>query len=584
MPPSHQWEIVGQVVLHFRSTYGRLTCIVFKYACEMRIKTDMRSKAPYVSNEGLSAPPPLLLYGVFTLFVIGMIAIIGMINYLSSRRLMALVPYIIAALIAFVLATVIGTLLFRRGLPRWVLPILLVFWAGMGVVSALGGVAVYQNVLPPRYQTELLTPLPFMRAFLPATPAGGIVPTVAVSDDDMSAEDLLGFTFNEATDEATAEATEQAALSIVQAVENSTATPTTPPTSAPPTATTTPLADTATAPTFTAPAQPLATDIPAISTAAVPPNGRVFGYSYIEQTWNNCGPANITMALSVYGWREPQTYAAQFLKPSSEDKNVTPQEMAAFVNEQTGVRAYARVGGDLNLLKQLITNNFPVIIETAAFFEGYDWIGHYQTIVGYDDSFGAFFAYDSYLGTGTNEAGLVEPYAEFDENWSAFNRVFIVIYDQERESLVEQILGERATEDGAVQHALTIAQQEARLNPRDRYAWFNLGSALTALGQYEQAARAYDRARTLELPFRMMWYQFGAFEAYYNVGRYDDVLALVNSNLTTGGEYVEETYYWQGRVLAAQGNSAGASQAYQLALFHNDRFQVARDALNVLGS
>jgi len=548
----------------------------------------MRSSKPvYNDQQGVAAPPPLLLYGGVAVFVIGMIGLLGLVSYFSTRRLIAIVPYVLAGVIAVVVATLFGALVFRRGMPRWVFPVLALFWAIVIVTGALGGVAVYQNVLPPRYQSELLTPLPFMRAFLPATPAGGIVPTIAADEGDLSAEDLLSFTFDDATTEpAIIETTEQAdAVNVAQAATETPAFTATQ-TSVPPTATATDApAFTATSmpPTFTAPAQQ-PTNAPLVSTAAVPSSGRVYGFRYVAQTWNNCGPANITMALSVYGWNEPQTYAAQFLKPSDEDKNVTPQEMAGFVNEQTGVRARARAGGDMNLLKQLISSNFPVIIETAAFFEGYDWIGHYQTIVGYDDSLGAFFAYDSFLGTGSNEAGLVEPYPEFDENWSAFNRVYIVIYTQEREAEIDQILGARATEQGANQHALAVAQQEARANPRNRYAWFNLGSSLAALGQYEQAARAYDRAISLELPFRMMWYQFGAFEAYYNVGRYDDVLALVNSNLTTGGEYVEETYYWRGRVLQAQGDMAGAADAYRMALFHNERFQAAQNALNVIGS
>jgi hypothetical protein len=80
----------------------------------------------------------------------------------------------------------------------------------------------------------------------------------------------------------------------------------------------------------------------------------------------------------------------------------------------------------------------------------------------------------------------------------------------------------------------------------------------------------------------MTWYQFGPFEAYYNVGRYDDVVALVNVNLTNGAEYVEETYFWQGRVLEAQGDVAGARTAFNRALQHNYRYEAARSALEAL--
>jgi tetratricopeptide (TPR) repeat protein len=290
------------------------------------------------------------------------------------------------------------------------------------------------------------------------------------------------------------------------------------------------------------------------------------------------------MALTRYGWQEPQTVAAAYLKPDTEDKNVTPQEMVGFVNEMTGVRAVTRIGGDMEIIKQLIAQEFPVLIETAYYPEGSDFLGHYHTVVGYDDTQGVFYVYDSYLGTGQGGAGLAVPYNRFDQDWAAFNRVFIVIYEQNLESVVTQVLGELATVEGAARRALAIADQEALTNPRNPFAWFNRGTSLVRLGEYEEAARAYDRARALGTPFRMLWYQFGPFEAYFNVGRYDDVEALVNSNLTTGAEYVEETYYWQGQVMLARGNEPGAASAFQRALTHNERYQEARDALSRLNS
>ncbi len=536
-------------------------------------------------REGLAGPPPFLFYTLFIVFVFVIIGVLAAIAYFASRELIELVPYGLLAIGVTIVATILAPILFRRHVPRWLLPVMIVFWLVVVAAGSIGGVLFYQNILPPRYQVRLLTPMPFMRGFLPATPVGGIVPTVAPREGDMSAEDLLGSLFASSTEEAPtptsapAEATEAAVdpdASVAMAAGDVTDTP----------APTNTLAPTATLiPPTAIPTVQNVQSTPELlpPSPAHPASARMFGFTPVRQGWNNCGPANITQVLSVYGWQEDQDYAAAYIRPSDEDKNVTPAELAAFVNEQTGVRAISRVGGSMDLLKALLANNIPVIVETAAFFEGYDWIGHYQTIVAYDDSLGGFFAYDTYLGTGENQAGILEPYNEFDENWSAFNRVFIAVYDQERESLVQQLLGTLATESGAYEVALATAEAEARANPRSMYAWFNLGSSLTALGRYDDAARMYDRARSLGLPFRMMWYQFGAFEAYYQVGRYDDVLTLVNTNLTNGAQYVEETYYWQGRVLEAQGDESGARAAYQRALLHNPRYDAAQAALNLLG-
>lgn len=314
----------------------------------------------------------------------------------------------------------------------------------------------------------------------------------------------------------------------------------------------------------------------------LPSNARIYGLRSVVQTWNNCGPATITMGLSYFGWAEDQMVAASFLKPDEEDKNVTPGEMVRFVNEQTGIRALTRMGGTLELLRTFITGGFPVITSIGYAPEGEDWLGHYRAIVGYDDAQQQFYAYDSYLGTGENGEGIVVPYAELDAAWQQFNRRFIVLYEPQNEGRIAEILGVRADLEAAAVLALEIAQGEAQSNPRNGFAWFNIGTALLALEQYEQAAVAYDRARQFDLPWRMLWYQFGPYEAYFNVGRYEDVMALVNSNLNNGGAYVEETYFWQGQVYAAQGDIANARTAFNRALQANSRYVAAQETLTAL--
>ncbi|RIK17073.1 MAG: hypothetical protein DCC51_12895, partial [Anaerolineae bacterium] len=64
------------------------------------------------------------------------------------------------------------------------------------------------------------------------------------------------------------------------------------------------------------------------------------------------------------------------------------------------------------------------------------------------------------------------------------------------------------------------ARATLALAPDDPFAWFNLGSSLTELARlddaalFEGAAAAFDQARLLGLPPRMLWYQFGPYEAY----------------------------------------------------------------------
>ena len=52
-------------------------------------------------------------------------------------------------------------------------------------------------------------------------------------------------------------------------------------------------------------------------------------------------------------------------------------------------------------------------------------------------------------------------------------------------------------------------------------------------------------------------------------------LAETNRNITP---YVEETYYWEGMVYAAQGESQQAIQSFDRALYYNKNFFPAQEA------
>jgi tetratricopeptide (TPR) repeat protein len=452
------------------------------------------------------------------------------------------------------------------------------------VVGILAGIFIFREVLTPGQQQRIIDAVPFARAFLPPQPAPDtILPTVAPVDPD-SAMDLLNLDFSSPTDTPAPEITEatEAVLPNPPSIIVPSATPQ--PTEALPTPTPTiPPATPTIAPTET-PAQsaqiatstPNVVQAPAVTRATSHVNT---GFTWDRQTWNNCGATNITMAMSYYGWGRSQAFAESMIKPDREDKNVTPAELVNFVNNNSDLRALYRIGGDMNLLRTLIYYQFPVVIERSHMFEGYDWLGHYQTLVGYDDTQSQFTIYDSFLGE--NE---LDTYTEVDTHWQAFNRVFIVVYQPEREAELFRLLGELADQERAAEIAFETAQAEARANPQNAFAWFNMGSALVELNRYQEASTAYDQAMNLGLPWRMLWYQFGPYRAYYEVGRYQDVLNYVANSLSTdGGQYVEETYYWQGRALVQLGRNNEAINSFQRALNQNRFFADARQAITALG-
>lgn len=329
---------------------------------------------------------------------------------------------------------------------------------------------------------------------------------------------------------------------------------------------------------------PLSGSALAQTTSAVPTRYQLNGIEHIYQGWNNCGPATLTMGLTYFGHSNDQYPAAEWLKPNSEDKNVSPWQMVEYVNTQLPgtTRALERQGGTLELLKLLIANDFPVLIEA-----GYDppphdlgWMGHYLLVIGYDDAAQTLLTHDSYDGP-----NLAYGYDFIDEFWRQFNRVYIVLYDWSREAELMALLGADADEAQNTINALEAARQEAVANPQDPFAWFNMGTNFTALGMYNEAATAFDQARNVGggLPWRMLWYQFGPFEAYLAVGRHQDVIALAQANLNDGGgQYVEETYYYGGLARQALGERDRAISNFNGALEFNPNFTPARTARDQL--
>ncbi len=316
------------------------------------------------------------------------------------------------------------------------------------------------------------------------------------------------------------------------------------------------------------------------------------GMGVIKQTFNNCGPANLTQTLNYLGYDIIQEEVADYLKPNSEDRNVSPWQIADYVNERTGgsLKAIARSGGTLELLKQFIAAGYPVVIE-----KGYDlptdgWYGHYLTVFGYDDEQQILYSQDSFLGP-FDGSGRTDDYEEFLFYWQQFNYTFYVVYYPSQEAEVEAILGPELADSMAMWRLVAArAQDEIDTDSANMFAWFNLGTALTEMGAatgeaqyYQGAVQAYDEARAIGLPPRMLWYQFRPYLAYLRVDRHDDVIALADATLESqGGRNVEETYWYKGVALEEQGFISEAITNYQAALEVNHNAYYAQISLDAL--
>ena len=336
----------------------------------------------------------------------------------------------------------------------------------------------------------------------------------------------------------------------------------------------------------TATPEPTWTPAP-LPTATTPPTLQLSGMRHYWQTWNNCGPATLAMNLSYYGSTLDQATVGAVIRRHPDDKNVDPEELAAYARSQ-GYLAEVRVGGSADLARAFLANGIPLLIETWLEEEPNDGLGHYRLLVGYDDAAQRWTVYDSYVSRNLISAdpaqyrGIALDYAEIERLWRVYNYTYVLIYPPDRAETVAAILG--ASADPAVmwQERLVANRADVASNPDDSFAHFNLGSTLAELGDYAAAADAFDRARSIGLPWRMLWYQFGPFAAYTEMGRFQEVLDLGQATLNSAGSGIEEIHYWRGRAAAGLGDTATARAEWERVLALNPDFVPARDALATL--
>jgi hypothetical protein len=337
------------------------------------------------------------------------------------------------------------------------------------------------------------------------------------------------------------------------------------------------------------PAAPSPTATPTLIPTPLPASANLIGVLHQFQMWNNCGPANLSMALSYWGWKGDQRDTAAFLKPNERDKNVMPYEMEEFVEQETDLEAAARLGGDLAMIKAFVSSGFPVIAEKGFEGVGFDgWMGHYQLVTGFDDASGKLIIQDSYKGP-----DYPVTYDDFLTDWRAFNYTYLVVYPVDRRQQVLDILGLQAYDNFNNRLALQRSIEDVqRLSNRDLFfALFNQGTNLVAIQDYARAAESYDAAFAnyaqipeVERPWRMMWYQTGPYFAYYYTGRLQDVINLATQTLDSMSEAVlEESFYWRGRAYLSGGDVASGETDLRACLKAHPGFEPCEQELRNLG-
>jgi tetratricopeptide (TPR) repeat protein len=295
------------------------------------------------------------------------------------------------------------------------------------------------------------------------------------------------------------------------------------------------------------------------------------------------------MTLHMYGWEGTQFDIANIVKPIKQDRNVNPEELRYYILNKAGwLKAEYRVAGNLDLLKRLLAANYPVIIEEASKIDPQDangpnddlWDAHYLLINGYDDAEAVFIAQDPQYGA-QKGADKKIPYDKLLADWKPFNYLYMVIYFPKDEEEIKSILGTDWDPDLNRQNAMDIANTAVTANPKDAFAWFNLGASLTYFERYQEAVQAFDKSFTIGLPQRMTRYQFWPFVAYFNADRIDYLLEITEKTYKPiNGNYAEEALLWHGYGLFRKGDINGALADWNKALKVHPNYCDAERAIN----
>lgn len=294
------------------------------------------------------------------------------------------------------------------------------------------------------------------------------------------------------------------------------------------------------------------------------------------QTFNNCGPASLSMLLSLHGVNISQRELGQELRPwqntigDNDDKSVTLSELAYKAGD-LGFTAYHRPNGDIETIKEFIANDIPVITRTITKL-GED-IGHYRVIYGYDDTAGQIIQNDSLQG-----AGLWYSYQDFLSIWRPYGYEYLVLVPKDEEVVAEAILGKNADELTAWRGAVDKLKVEINQNENDSLLRFSLSVAYYNANEYQKSVNEFEAVES-ELPFRALWYQTEPLLSYQKLGRYDELMPRIEKILNGGNRAFSELYQIRGEIYLDQGNVEAAREQFELAIKYNENYGPAMEAL-----
>jgi uncharacterized protein YvpB len=300
---------------------------------------------------------------------------------------------------------------------------------------------------------------------------------------------------------------------------------------------------------------------------------------HVYQTFNNCGPATLSMMLSWYGKNVSQKELGDKMRPyqvasgDNDDKTIFTYEFVDWAKEY-GMNSVGRVNGDIELLKTFTSNGIPVVVKTWL-HPGED-IGHFRIIRGFNEDKQVIIQDDSYEGP-----NIKYSYYDFLSMWQPFNYSYMIVFPDSERDLVEAIIGTEMDDNVNWSNALERARREREIDPESAYPVFNMSTSYYHLGEYEKSVEEFEKVE-VKLPRRMLWYQLEPVRAYQKLGEYDKVIEIADKILGNGNRAYSELYQIKGEIYLERGDGGKAREMFAKALYYNKNFEPAKKALSKL--
>lgn len=248
----------------------------------------------------------------------------------------------------------------------------------------------------------------------------------------------------------------------------------------------------------------------------------------------NDGPAILSACLRYWGIIENQYQIAKLIHPDSLDPFTTFSELEQYVSVfYPEFKILCRMNGDRKLLIDVLTREIPVILlvqekNPYAFWLNDDhFVGKYWLILGYDSQKKTFNYQNTYDGNTL----------EIDENellalWYPFQREYMIIYPEEKDTDIREAVSENYFEELNIQKALSKFKLDSELLPDNAFAQYNAGALLHRYGDDGGAWEFFQKALEITIPQRFIIYKQEILRTALELGYADDLDELLEYPLS----------------------------------------------------